>query len=70
MEELLPGLLTSKEKLDVVHQQKISTAVEALEFGSRAILDGLDKVAHEFFRGNIGDLTCSTSFEDMVADGL
>ena len=70
MEKLLLRALLAGEKLHVVDQQHVRTAVAAAEFLEIAAAHGIDELVGEFLAGQIDHARARLAAEDFLADGL
>jgi hypothetical protein len=70
VEELFLGPLSSGQIVDVIHEQHIDAAIFLPEIQNLSVLEMVDQVIHELFRGDIQDLETTIVFEDMVSDGV
>ena len=70
MEKGLLGLVFTLQELDIVNQKNVNIPIFGLEERSSVVLNSINKVIGEFFRGNISDLDLWIKIQGVVTDGV
>ncbi|CAB4632033.1 unannotated protein [freshwater metagenome] len=70
VEKGLLGLVFTLQELDIVNQKDVNIPIFSLEERSSVVLNGINKVVGELFRGNVSDLDLGVKIQGVVADGV
>ncbi len=70
MEKLFLHLFAASQKMNVVHQENVTTAVFFTEWHKLLVLDGIDILVDEAFGGNIGNPARLVLRQEIVADRM
>jgi hypothetical protein len=68
VEKRFLGLVFTLQELDIVNQENIDVPILSLKKRSSVVLDGINKVVGELFRGNVANLDFWVKVQRVVTD--